>query len=141
MVALDLDQAQPGTGVLGQQGTHQGGLAGAARAPEQGMVGWQAVDELAGVACQLLALGIDADQVGQGQVQAHRQRLQIAAATLAVPTRGEAVLPVNGRAGCRQQGFEASQHGIGTLEKCIQTGIHSQLLGSAAVTRHCWQTG
>ncbi|MNN53039.1 hypothetical protein D3C81_1677720 [compost metagenome] len=65
------------------------------------MVGRHAVDELAGVACQLLALGIDADQVGQGQVQAHVQWLQVAAAALAVPARGKAALPVNGGAGCR----------------------------------------
>jgi hypothetical protein len=50
VVALDFDQAQAITGVLGQQRAHQRRLAGAARAPQQGVVGRHAVDELVGIA-------------------------------------------------------------------------------------------
>uniref|UniRef100_A0A1I8ALD0 Secreted protein n=1 Tax=Steinernema glaseri TaxID=37863 RepID=A0A1I8ALD0_9BILA len=63
VVTLDLDQAQPLWGVLCQQGTHQRRLAGAARAPQQRVVGRHAIDELAGIAAQLFTLPVDTDQV------------------------------------------------------------------------------
>ena len=73
VIALDFDQAQPGLGVLGQQGAHHGRFTGAARAPEQRMVGRQAVEKLLGVTGQLFALFIHADQVGQAHIQADFQ--------------------------------------------------------------------
>jgi hypothetical protein len=60
VIALDLDQAQAGLGMLGEQGTHQRRFTGAASAPEQRVVGRQAADELTGIARQLFALGIHA---------------------------------------------------------------------------------
>lgn len=129
VVALDLDQAQPGAGQLGQQRTNQGGLAGPAP-PEQGVVGRLAGDELAGVAFQLLALPLYAQQVGQAQVEADLQRLQVAATAVAVPARRQAALPVDGFAYGRQQRLQAREHAFGAGKKIAQSGIHSVLLGS-----------
>lgn len=109
VVALDLDQAQALACVLSQQRAHQRRLAGAARAPQQGVVGWQAIDELVGVAAQLLALLVDADQVGQADIEADLQRHQVAAAAIALPAGGEGAGPVDVRARGRQQGFEAGE--------------------------------
>ena len=130
VVALDLDQAQPGAGQLGQQRTNQGGLAGPAGPPEQGVVGRLAGDELAGVAFQLLALPLYAQQVGQAQVEADLQRLQVAATAVAVPARRQAALPVDGFAYGRQQRLQAREHAFGAGKKIAQSGIHSVLLGS-----------
>ena len=127
VVALDLDQAQPGAGQLGQQRTNQRDLP-VPRAPEQRVVGRLAGDELAGVAFQLLALPLYAQQVGQAQVEADLQRLQVAAA--AVAARRQAALPVDGFAYGRQQRLQAREHAFGAGKKIAQSGIHSVLLGS-----------
>jgi hypothetical protein len=95
VITLDLDQAQAGRRVLGEQGAYQGGLAGAARTPQQGMVGGQPVEELPGVAGKLLALTVDADQVGQAHRQVDLQWQQVATAAVPLPTSGQAVLPVD----------------------------------------------
>ncbi|VVP20523.1 hypothetical protein PS903_03741 [Pseudomonas fluorescens] len=124
MIAFDLDQPQPRLGVFGQQGAHQGRFAGAARAPEQGVVGRHAVEELLGIAPQLLHLPVDADQVGQPRVEADVQRQQKTAAPFTLPACGQAVCPVDGLPGCGQQRFDTGQHGIGAFKKSIQSGIH-----------------
>jgi len=124
VVALDFDQPQTGLGMLGQQGTHQRRFTGATRAPEQGVVGRHAVDELLGIAPQLFQLPVDADQVGQTHVEADVQRQQKTAATLALPTCSQALRPVDGLSRCRQQRFDSSQNGIGAFKKSIQSGIH-----------------
>src|SRR5690606_26828572 len=94
-------------------------------------VGRQAGDELAGVARQLFTLGVDPDQIGQAQVQADPQRLQVTAAALALPARGDHRVPVQRRPRCRQQRLEALQHGVGALQKTVQKRIHDSLLISA----------
>lgn len=94
------------------------------------MVGRLAGDELAGVAFQLLALPLYAQQVGQAQVEADLQRLQVAAAAVAVPARRQAALPVDGFAYGRQQRLQAREHAFGAGKKIAQSGIHSVLLGS-----------
>ena len=124
MVAFDFDQAQAGTGVLGQQGTYQRRLAGAARAPQQCMVGRHAVDELMGVAAQLVTLQVDADQVAEANVQADLQRQQVAAAAIALPARGQGGGPVDVRALGRQQGFEAGQDRFGAVQESNQASVH-----------------
>ena len=117
MIALDLDQAQADLGVLGEQGTHQRRLASATRAPEQGMVGRHAADELTSVARQLLALGVHTQQVAQRQVEADIQRQQVAAAAITHPARRHALAPVHLRTQCRQQGFDALKHLLGAGKK------------------------
>ncbi|MNG98621.1 hypothetical protein D3C79_577700 [compost metagenome] len=124
VVTFDFDQAQAGAGVLGQQGTYQRRLASTARAPQQRVVGWQAVDELVGVAAQLVALFVDADQVGQADVQADVQRQQVAAAAITLPARGQCGAPVDVRALCRQQGFKARQYRFGAVQKSDQASVH-----------------
>lgn len=121
MIALDFDQAQAGFCMLGQQCAHQRRLAGTARAPQQCVVGRHAIEKLAGVAPQLLALLIDADQVGQAHVEADLQRQQVAATAIALPARSQALRPVDARAWRRQQGLKARKYGFGALQKSIQT--------------------
>lgn len=94
------------------------------------MVGRLAGDELAGVAFQLLALPLYAQQVGQAQVEADLQRLQVAATAVAVPARRQTALPVDGFAYGRQQRLQAREHAFGAGKKIAQSGIHSVLLGS-----------
>jgi hypothetical protein len=81
------------------------------------VVGRQALNELAGVARQLLALGVHADQVGQAQVEAYLQRLEETTAPLTVPTGGQALLPVDLAALGWQQWLEPRQNALGALEK------------------------
>lgn len=124
VVAFDFDQAQAGAGMFGQQGTHQRRLAGTTRAPQQCVVGRQTIDELVGVAAQLVALFVDTDQVGQADVQADVQRQQVAAAAIALPAGGQGDAPVNIRALCRQQGFEARQYRFGAVQESNQASVH-----------------
>ncbi|MNE75073.1 hypothetical protein D3C80_1711980 [compost metagenome] len=88
------------------------------------MVGRHAVDELMGVAAQLIALLIDTDQVGQANVQADLQRHQITAAPVALPARGQGGVPVDVRARRGQQGFETRQHRLGAFQESIQASVH-----------------
>lgn len=88
------------------------------------MVGRHTLDELPGVARQLLALGIDANQVGKAHVQAHLERLQVARATLALPACGQDVGPVQRLADGRQQRLDAGQHALGVFQEIGKTGIH-----------------
>ncbi|MNC57429.1 hypothetical protein D3C75_1070890 [compost metagenome] len=111
-------------GMLSQQGAHQGRLTGASRAPEQGMVGGHAIDELPGVAAQLFNLAVHADQVRQAHVEADLQRHQIAAAPVTLPAGGQGLGPIDGGPRRRQQRFDPGQHGIGTLKKSIQSRVH-----------------
>ncbi len=124
VIAFDLDQTQTGRGVLGQQSADQGRLAGAARTPQQGMVGRQPVDELTGIAAQLIALQVDADQIGQACIQAHLQRHQVTAAAFLHPARGQCLRPVDRLAQRWQQRLQSGQHGVGALQKSIQPRIH-----------------
>lgn len=124
VVTFHLHQAQPFPGMSGEQRPDQRRLARAPRAPQQGMVGRQAVDELAGVARQGVPLRVHADQIVEIQVQAHLQRLQEAAAPVAVPARRQATFPVDDRALRRQQRLEAGQHRVGAFEEVEQSGIH-----------------
>ncbi|MNP43192.1 hypothetical protein D3C76_1369950 [compost metagenome] len=105
--------------MLGQQGANQRRLACAARAPEQGMVGRHAIDELARVAGQLIALQVDTDQVRQTHIEADLERQQKTTAAIALPAGGQACAPVDRGARCRQQRLQACKHGIGTLQKGV----------------------
>ena len=127
MVALDLDQPQPGRRVLGQQRTNQRRLAGTPRTPQQGVVGRQTVDELAGVGRQQITLAVDTDQVVQAQVEADFERRQIARARIALPACGQGPSPVDDRGLLRQQRFDTCQQPLGTLQKGFQLDIHERL--------------
>ena len=124
VVAFDFDQAQAGARMLGQQGTYQRRLAGASRTPQQGVVGRHAVDELVGVAAQLVTLLVDTDQVAQADVQADLQRHQVACAAITLPARSQGGAPVDLRARRRQQGFETRQHRLGAFQESIQASVH-----------------
>lgn len=124
VVAFDFDQAQALTRVFGKQSAHQRRFTGATQAPQQGVVGGHAVDELVGVAAQLVALLVDADQVGQADVEADLQRQQVATAAITLPAGGEGAGPVDVRARGRQQGFEARENGFGAVEESSESGVH-----------------
>ncbi|MNX62248.1 hypothetical protein D3C86_932040 [compost metagenome] len=97
------------------------------------MVGRHAVEELPGIAPKLLDLPVDADQVRQTHVEADLQRHQITAARLTLPTRGQALRPVDGWPRCRQQRLDTGQNGIGAFKKSIQSGIHDFSSGTFTV--------
>ena len=124
LVALDLDQPQPIRGIFGQQRTHQRRLAGAARAPQQRMVGRQPGDELAGVAPQLLALAVDAEQIVQLQIQAHLQRTQGAVPALTLPARRQTAVPVDARHRLGQQRLDALEQLLDAPQKLTQSIFH-----------------
>jgi hypothetical protein len=88
------------------------------------MVGRHTINELLGIAPQLLDLAIDTDQVGQAHVEADVQWQQIATAPVALPTRGQALRPVDSGSRRRQQWLDSGQDGVGSLKKSIQSGIH-----------------
>ncbi|MNN83333.1 hypothetical protein D3C81_2003600 [compost metagenome] len=77
-----------------------------------------------GVAAQLVTLLVDADQVGQADVQAHLQRHQVAGTAIALPAGGQRGIPVDVRTRCRQQRLKARQHGLCAFQKSIQAGVH-----------------
>ncbi len=77
---MHLDQAQALAAEFAEQGFHQGGLAGAAAAGEQGVVGGPAGDEATRVLQQFRLLPLDAQQLVQPSVRRKRDRLQRAAA-------------------------------------------------------------
>ena len=101
VVLLHLDQAQALLVVLVEQALDDGGLARAARAGEQHVVGRPALDELPRVLLDLRDLRVDALQVGQPHAVHVAHRLQPAARVEAggpAPAEGDARVPVGGAA-------------------------------------------
>ncbi|MNY25439.1 hypothetical protein D3C86_1592230 [compost metagenome] len=91
------------------------------------MVGRQTGDELPGIAPQLLALAIDAEQIVQVQVETHLQRPQRAVPPFALPASGQAGVPVDPLRRLRQQRLHALEHLLGARQKLTQTIIHAPL--------------
>ena len=118
---VDFDQAQALVSISVQAGANQRGLAGAACAGQQHVVGRAALYELLGVAGNLFLLHIDVLQIGQlhGADMAHRLQHAAAVGALAVAP-GNGGVPVSRRLqGLGQNGFNAlhqllgAQHQLG----------------------------
>ncbi|MND83510.1 hypothetical protein D3C80_753760 [compost metagenome] len=137
VITFNFNQTQASLGMLGQQCPHQRRLAGAARPPQQSVVGRHAIEELTRIATQLLALLVDADQIRQAHVQADLQRQQIAAAAITLPACSQTEIPVDLRARGRQQRFKTGEHGFGALQKSIQTRVHKVSSRQIQGQRHC----
>jgi hypothetical protein len=75
--------------------------------------------------CSVLRVScsIHADQVRQAHVQAYFERQQVAVAPFPLPTRRQAVLPVDRRALGRQERFKSLQNALGTLQKSHQSRV------------------
>ena len=84
------------------------------------MVGRQAADELAGVGQQQFALALDRQQIVELQPRIDLQRLEPAMRALPLPTRRQALLPVDGRLQRRQQGFQALEQLLGAVQEGLQ---------------------
>ncbi len=82
---VDLHDAQSVPGIAVQQCPYQGRFAGAARAPEQGVVGRIALEELAGILLQDRFLPINADQFVKGGFLNMLDRFKIAGKRVAAP--------------------------------------------------------
>jgi hypothetical protein len=79
------------------------------------MVGRQALKELSGITCQLLALSVHSDQIAQIQIKVDAQRLQVPTATLTMPAGSQTMLPVDIATLGRQQRLKSRQHALGAL--------------------------
>ena len=124
MVALDLDQAQPTAGILGQQSANQRRFSSTTGAPEQDVIGGQAIDELLGIGSQQITLSVDADQVVQTQIEIDLERRQIAASGVTLPARRQRMLPIDNGRLRGQQRLDTRQQAFGTLQEGFQLDIH-----------------
>ena len=123
---VDLDQAQPLRRIGVQAGADQRGLAGAAGAGQQHVVGRLALDELARVALDLFLLDVDFLQriERHGRHVAHRLQRAMARAAAAVAP-GDGGVPVGG--GGQRLGkdrFDAADQLLGPLDQLFELLIH-----------------
>ena len=84
-----LDQAQAGAGEFAEQPLDRRRFAGAPGAPEEHVVGRQAVDELAGVLAQADQDRVDAEQIGMVGEIGVDDGMQVAALVLLLPAPGD----------------------------------------------------
>ena len=133
---VDLDQAQALAAVGVQAGLDQRGLAGAARARHQHVVGRQAFDELLGVGLQAGLLPVDFLQVVQAQLGhvTHGLQAPCRVAALAIAP-GHGLSPIGCGCGLRQNRFDARQHGFGALQQRFKSLVHGRCAGKFAVKR------
>ncbi len=122
VIAVDLDQAQVGMarGDGHEGGLGHGALAGAPNAPEQGVVGWQAIGEAAQILHEPALLRFDPDQEVDGQLVV-RRRMEPLGRGLVTEQPGAAEIrrgrgrrrqPLQGLGDARQQGIELVRHGV-----------------------------
>ena len=122
---VHLDQAQTLRRVGIQAGLDERGLAGAACAGQQHVVGGQASHKLLRVALDLFLLGVDFLEVRQRHRghMAHRLQGAVAAAALAVAP-GNGRRPVGRRKRLGQHGFDAGDELLGTLDQMFKFLVH-----------------
>jgi len=123
---VHLDQAQALRGIGIQTGLDQRGLARAPRPGQEHVVGWQALDELFGVAADLVLLVVDLLEIGQlnrGHL-AHRLERTMPPAAFAVPKRHRGI-PIGRTQGLRQDGLDAIDQGLGPVEQALERIVHA----------------